>query len=185
MGTTNLQTLASPAEDLFVELFCEAFGSRKPSIFLYGFGWELITPANMKDKFIKMVKTMDMSYSYKPVLLLSMFEHVDGEGRVRIIDLVDYFIDFYEERKSQGLPAEKKNSIFCKEGYSNKEVERNIFANPFKRFEDMRFMKRSKDLEYVEFNRYIYRKLTPEEKNWIVSHCRAKLNDYYQRKAFN
>ena len=149
------------------------------------FGWELITPANMKDKFIEMVKTMDMSYSYKPVLLLSMFEHVDGDGRVRISDLVDYFIDFYEERKSQDLPVEKKNSIFCKEGYSKKEVERNIFTNPFKRFEDMRFMKRSKDLEYVEFNRYIYRKLTLEEKDWIVSHCRAKLAEYYQRKAFN
>ena len=33
------------------------------------FGWELITPANMKDKFMDMVVRMDMSYSYKPVLL--------------------------------------------------------------------------------------------------------------------
>ena len=33
------------------------------------FGWEIITPANMKDKFMDMVEVMDMSYSYKPVLL--------------------------------------------------------------------------------------------------------------------
>ena len=33
------------------------------------YGGDLITPANMKNKFMDMVKTMDMSYSYKPVLL--------------------------------------------------------------------------------------------------------------------
>lgn len=33
------------------------------------FRWELITAANMKDKFMEMVKNMDMSFSYKPVLL--------------------------------------------------------------------------------------------------------------------
>jgi superfamily II DNA or RNA helicase len=36
-------------------------------------GWELITPANMKDKFMDMVRVMDMSFSYKPVLLKAMF----------------------------------------------------------------------------------------------------------------
>ena len=42
-------------------------------------GWELITPANMKDKFMDMVRVMDMSFSYKPVLLKAMFEHVDDK----------------------------------------------------------------------------------------------------------
>lgn len=54
------------------------------------FGWELITPKNIKDKFIKMVEIMDMSYSYKPVLLKAMFEHVDENGKVRVEDIVDY-----------------------------------------------------------------------------------------------
>ena len=44
------------------------------------YGWELITPANMKDKFMDMVKTMDMSFSYKPVLLKAMIDHVDENG---------------------------------------------------------------------------------------------------------
>lgn len=30
------------------------------------YGWELINPANMKDKFMDMVRTMDISFSYKP-----------------------------------------------------------------------------------------------------------------------
>ena len=57
------------------------------------FKWELITPANMKDKFMDMVEIMEMSYSYKPVLLKAIFEHIDDKGRVRVEDLVDYFIE--------------------------------------------------------------------------------------------
>ncbi len=122
------------------------------------FGWELITPANMKEKFIDMVEIMDMSYSYKPVLLKAVLEHIDGKGRVRVEDIVDYFIDFYDNRREKGLPIEKKNSIYHKGNYTRKDVERNIFSNPFKRFEDMNFMKRSKDIEYVELNRHILKK---------------------------
>ena len=143
--------------------------------------WELITPANMKDKFMEMVETMDMSFSYKPVLLKAMFEHVDDNGRVRVEDIVDYFIDYYTDRKNKGLVVEKKGSPYCKEDYSRREVEGNIFKNPFRRFEDMRFMKRSREIEYVEFNRYVFRKLTKEEIGWILEHCERKLGEYYER----
>jgi superfamily II DNA or RNA helicase len=146
------------------------------------FGWELITAANMKDKFVEMVKTMDMAFSYKPVLLKAMFEHVDETGKVRVEDIVDYFIGFYGNRKEKELIVEKKSSIFCKEGFSRKDVERNIFANPFKRFEDMRFMKRCREIEFVEFNRYVFKKLTKEDIEWIKEHCDGKLGEYYGKQ---
>ena len=95
------------------------------------YGWDLITPANMKDKFMDMVKTMDMSSSYKPVLIKAMLEHIDENGRVLVEDIVNYFLAFYSARKEEGLVVEKKQSLFCKVGYSNKDVERNIFMNPF------------------------------------------------------
>lgn len=143
--------------------------------------WELITPANMKDKFMEMVKTMDMSFSYKPVLLKAMFEHVDENGKVRVEDIVDYFIDFYTDRKNKGLVVEKRSCIYTKEGFTRKEVERNVFQNPFKRFEDMRFMKRSREIEYVEFNRHVFKKLTREEIGWMLGHCDERLGEYYGR----
>ena len=145
------------------------------------FGWDLITPANMKDKFMEMVRTMDMSYSYKPVLLKAMFENVDENGKVLVDDIVDYFISFYKDRKARGLFVEKKSSIYCRDNYSRKEVERNIFANPFRRFEDMRFMKRCREIEYVEFNRHVFKKLTKEDVEWILKHCDEKLEEYYRR----
>jgi len=44
------------------------------------YGWDLITPQNMADKFMKFIETMDMSYSYKPVLLKAIYE-VHGHQR--------------------------------------------------------------------------------------------------------
>lgn len=66
------------------------------------YGWDLITPQNMADKFMKFIETMDMSYSYKPVLLKAIYEYMDSSGRVALPDVVDYFIDFYEDRRRTG-----------------------------------------------------------------------------------
>lgn len=72
------------------------FKEEKINSYVKEFGWDLITPANMKDKFMEFIEVMDMSYSYKPVLLKGIFEHIDENGRVKIEDLVNYFVDYYE-----------------------------------------------------------------------------------------
>ena len=127
------------------------------------YGWDLITPQNMADKFMKFIEMMDMSFSYKPVLLKAIYEYMDSNGRVALPDVVDYFIDFYEDRKAHGMIAEKPNSIYQKGGYTKKDVEKNILSNSFKRFEDMRFLMRCKDVETVEVNPIIFRKLTRKD----------------------
>jgi len=145
------------------------------------YGWDLITPQNMADKFMKFIETMDMSYSYKPVLLKAIYEYMDTSGRVALPDVVDYFIDFYENRKAHGMIAEKSTSIYQKGGYTRKDVEKNILSNPFKRFEDMRFLMRCKDVETIELNPIIFRKLTREDWLHIVDVCDKSLEKYYLR----
>jgi len=145
------------------------------------YGWDLITPQNMADKFMKFIETMDMSYSYKPVLLKAIYEYMDTSGRVALPDVVDYFIDFYEDRKAHGMIAEKSTSIYQKGGYTRKDVEKNILSNPFKRFEDMRFLMRCKDVETIEVNPIIFRKLTREDWLYIVDVCDKSLEKYYLR----
>ena len=145
------------------------------------YGWDLITPQNMADKFMKFIETMDMSYSYKPVLLKAIYEYMDTSGRVALPDMVDYFIDFYEDRKAHGMIAEKSTSIYQKGGYTRKDVEKNILSNPFKRFEDMRFLMRCKDVETIEVNPIIFRKLTREDWLHIVNVCNKSLEKYYLR----
>ena len=93
-----------------------------------------------------------MSFSYKPVLLKAIYEYMDSNGRVALPDVVDYFIDFYEDRKAHGMIAEKPNSIYQKGGYTKKDVEKN-----------MRFLMRCKDVETVEVNPIIFRKLTRKD----------------------
>ena len=145
------------------------------------YGWDLITPQNMADKFMKFIETMDMSYSYKLVLLKAIYEYMDTSGRVALPDVVDYFIDFYEDRKAHGMIAEKSTSIYQKGGYTRKDVEKNILSNPFKRFEDMRFLMRCKDVETIEVNPIIFRKLTREDWLHIVNVCDKSLEKYYLR----
>ena len=128
-----------------------------------------------------MVHKMEMSYSYKPVLMLAVLKHADNHGRVKISNLVDFFRAFYADRRSKGLPIEKANSIYCRPDATDKEIERNILANPFKRFEDMQMMRHTKTLGIVEVDRAVWKKLTESEKEEIRMICQEKLATYYER----
>ena len=44
------------------------------------YGWTLIDDSNRKDLFLDMVRQMDMSYSYKPVLLKAVLLFADDKG---------------------------------------------------------------------------------------------------------
>lgn len=145
------------------------------------FGWQLIDDKNRKDLFMKMVEEMDMSYSYKPVLLKAVFAYADKNGRIKIEDIVSYFKNYYEVRRAAGLIVEKSNSIFAKGGYTDKQAERNILANPFKRFEDMNMMRHTKTLGVVEVDSTVWKKLTPQDIAKILAICDKKLDEYYGR----
>ncbi len=144
------------------------------------YGWQLIDDKNRKELFMKMVEQMDMSYSYKPVLLKAILKHADKNGRVKIEDIVSYFKRFYEGRRAAGLVVEKPNSIFAKGGYTNKEAERNILSNPFKRFEDMNMLRHTKTLGIIEIDSTVWKKLTADEKQYIENTCDGKLKEYYE-----
>lgn len=145
------------------------------------FGWKLITDNNRKDLFMDMISQMDMSYSYKPVLIKAILLYADEKGRIRLADIVSYFNEYYETRRKNGLVVEKKNSIFSKGGYTDKQAERNILSNPFKRFEDMNMLRHTKTLGIIEVDTTIWKKLSIEEKLEIDNICEEKLENYYQK----
>ena len=149
------------------------------------YGWGLIDDSNRKDLFMEMIEQMDMSYSYKPVLLRSILTYADANGRVKISDIVSYFRSFYESRRNTGLVVEKTNSIYTKGNYTDKDAERNILSNPFKRFEDMNMLRHTKTLGVVEVDSTVWKKLTDVEKKWIENICDERLEKYYQRISKN
>jgi type I site-specific restriction endonuclease len=145
------------------------------------FGWKFIDDSTKKDLFMDMVRQMDMSYSYKPVLLMAIFKFIDAKGRVALSDIVRYFADFYSERKQAGLIVEKSNSLYCNESCTNKEIERNILINPYRRFEEMNMLHHTKTLGIIELDSHIFKKLTTEDKTEILQICNQKLDEYYRR----
>jgi len=146
------------------------------------YGWTLIDDSNRKDLFLDMIRQMDMSYSYKPVLIKAVLARADDKGRVKLGDIVAYFRDFYEQRRTAGLVVEKAASIYAKGCYTDKDVERNILANPFKRFEDMQMMRHTKTLGIVQIDEAVWKNLSQEEKAEIERICDQKLTEYYARR---
>ena len=145
------------------------------------YGWTIINDDNRKQFFMDMIRKMDMSYSYKPVLIKAILEYADKNGRVKLDDIVSYFRNFYEGRKTNGLIPEKASSIFAKSGYTDKEAQRNILSNPFKRFEDMQMLRHTKTLGIIEVEPTVWKHLSDAEKEEIGRICDSKLNEYYSR----
>ena len=68
------------------------------------------TAANIRERFLAFCEEMDMSPSYKPVLLRCLLDTVDDDGGVLINRLTLAFRDFYLDRKAAGLPVGKPNA---------------------------------------------------------------------------
>ena len=147
------------------------------------YGWTLIDDSNRKELFLEMVRQMDMSYSYKPVLIQAILRHADEKGRIQLADIVAYFRAYYEGRRAAGLVVEKPNSLFARGGYTDKEAERNILANPFKRFEDMQMLRHTRTLGIVQVDESVWKKLSAQEKAEIEKICEEKLEQYFSRLA--
>lgn len=147
------------------------------------YGWTLIDDSNRKELFLEMVRQMDMSYSYKPVLIKAILRHADEKGSIQLADIVAYFRVYYERRRAAGLVVEKPNSLFARGGYTDKEAERNILANPFKRFEDMQMLRHTRTLGIVQVDESVWKKLTAGEKAEMEKICEEKLEQYFSRLA--
>ena len=128
------------------------------------YSWTIIDDSNRKDMVMDMIRQMDMSYSHKLVLMKAIILYADEKGRIKLDDIVAYFKSYYETRRAAGLPAEKKNSIFAEGGYADKEAERNILSNLFKRFKDMQMLQHTKTLGIVQIAEAVWKRLSKEKK---------------------
>lgn len=145
------------------------------------FGWTIITDSNRYELFMDMIRKMLMDHSYKPVLIKAILEYADDKGRIKLDDIVGYFRKYYEDRRAAGLIVERANSLFAKGGYTDKEAERNILSNPFKRFEDMQMIRHTKTLGVIQVDETVWKHLDDTKKKEIYAICDEKLRQYYSR----
>ena len=145
------------------------------------FGWTIIEDENKAKLFMDMIKEMRMDHSYKPVLLKGILLHCDTQGKVKISALVEYFKEYYQNRKKRSQIIEKDDSIFSREHCTDKEIEREILSYPFRRFENMSMMHHTKTLGVIQVDSIIWKKLTDSDKQLIAEICDKKLEQYYER----
>lgn len=145
------------------------------------YGWTEITASNRMEIFIDTCEKMVMSYSYKPVFLLAFFNNMNEAGEVLLDDVAQAFAEYYEDRIAKGLPAEKKKCIFTVGGYTQKDVQRLILSMPFKRFEDMGFMRHSKYIGTLQLDKSIVKELNNDILEEIYKCCTDALERYWER----
>ena len=114
-------------------------------------------------------------------LIKAILANADAKGRIKLDDIVAYFRNYYDDRRNSGLIVEKANSIFAKGGYTDKDAQRNILSNPFKRFEDMQMLRHTKTLGIVEVEPTVWKNLSDGDKEEMMQICDEKLESYYMR----
>jgi hypothetical protein len=132
--------------------------------------------------FAKFVAEMDMSASYKPVMLLALLERVDSSGKAGLADVVCSFREFYERRKADGLVVERAGTRMARVGeLDDAEVRRLMLEMPFEKFERRRYLKYDRDLAYLRFDPVLWRQFKREDLERIRALCREAIAEYYER----
>ena len=76
---------------------------------------------------------------------------------------------------------EKRNSVFTRTDYTDKEAEQVILTYPYKRFEGIQMLRHTKTLGVIQVEESVWKQLTAKEKDEIGKICDEKLAAYYDR----
>jgi superfamily II DNA or RNA helicase len=135
-----------------------------------------------RDRFLEFIEAMDMNLSYKPVMLLTLLDAVDEDGRARTSDVVQRFQQFYRDRRAAGLIVEKAGARKVPvDELDETSAQRLMLGKPFEKFERRRFVRYDRDLAFVRFDPRLWRQLGPEDREQIRNLCRRSIERYYER----
>ena len=131
--------------------------------------------------FIDFIDENTLTYSFKLIFMLNMFDLADKEGEVNIDNLIDKYAQFYIDRLDRKLPVDRKGCVFDYDYLRDRtKMKKSILDNPFEKFERKRFVYFSKDLNILSFNPILWSKLTEEIKQNIVNKEKQFLKAYYK-----
>jgi hypothetical protein len=141
-----------------------------------------VDDSTIKRLFLDYCAEMDMSASYKPVLMLAILDSVDHRGKASVHSVVDRFRQFYEDRRQAGLPIEKPNMRMSKlQELDNAALRRVIFGMPFEKFERRQFLKYDRDLAYIRIATGLWKQLRKADLAAIRLVCEESIAKYYER----
>lgn len=130
------------------------------------------------DAFMRYFRTLKMSRSYKPVLILATLQ---AGGSITVEQAAHFFVKFYQKRKTAGLKPEVGNCIYADEPNNLNAICNNLIHNPIDALCRSGFFEYDSENKLFYFSNDIYDNLTLDEIEEIGSVCLAKLDEYFRR----
>lgn len=124
-------------------------------------------------------RTMRMSYSYKPLLILALLRADNKDGAVSIRDAAEYFHNFYRDRKIKGLQPEKKKCIYLRDDVTIDQILANLIANPVKALVTSGYFFYNKEEQLFSVSPDIWNAMKQGQKTALKQICTQKLKEYY------
>ncbi len=143
---------------------------------------EAVTAQNIRELFFRFCDQMDMSASYKPVLLLCLLDTVNEQGRVPIATLTEAFRDFYERRKAAGLVVEKANMRMARVAdLDSTDIQQLILQMPFRKFSQRGYLDYGRDVSDVRFEPKLWRRLSAEDRARLREIAHTHMRHYFEK----
>ena len=117
-------------------------------------GLPRVDDASIRELFLEFVARMDMSSSYKPVLLLAMLDKVDERGRARLEDVAQGSTRFISIGLNSGAGRRAGGDADgTSDHLSPDEVRSVMLAMPFRKFEQRKYLSYDReDLAFIRFS---------------------------------
>lgn len=135
---------------------------------------------NQIDGLVEYCKTMRMSYSYKPVLVLALLHAGDENETLSIEKAVQYFREYYNNRIAKGLQAEKKKCIYQRVDITDQQIAENIIANPVHALVEGGFFFFNKETNIFFVTPEVWSVLDRKNKAEITHICNQKIEEYFK-----
>ena len=138
-----------------------------------------VSSAEKCDQLLEYCRTMRMSYSYKPLLILALLHSGKQDGSISIQRAAEFFRKFYSERKLRGIPAEKKPCIYLRDDFTMVQVMDNLVANPVKALVASGYFFYNEEKQQFSISPEIWCAMKRGKKASMTKICKQKLKEYY------
>jgi hypothetical protein len=146
-------------------------------------GLPRVDDESIRGLFFQFLSRMDMSSSYKPVMLVAILDHIDEQGTARIDHVAGSFHAFYLKRIKNGLPAERRPARMAEaDRLSIDDVRTIMLSMPFSKFEQRKYLSYDqRDVAYLRFNHALWRQLSADDMASIRQICNDSIVSYFER----
>ena len=131
------------------------------------------------EELLEYCRTMKMSYSYKPVLILALLHAGDKNGELAIDAAARYFQNYYKDRRAKGLAVEKKNCVYQRSDITEQQIAGNVRTNPVRALVESGFFFYDEETDVFALDPAIWNIIDRESSEAIIQICHQRLEKYF------